>query len=270
MSKALVIKGANFSANKVETVTIGEQVPCTGISLSESAIALDTLNETVTLVATLTPSNTTDELSWASSDENVATVSDGVVTCVGVGSATITATCGTQTATCAVTSEITMVLTDYFEPYQFTSTDLTADPPKDYGGLYIYDSAEVKKGRVYASATSTSEGRKAFAAGSNPGAAYYPIMMPKNTSTIELEMGGQCDLFGKIYVFDSTQEQTFLTGSYSNKPCALVTQYTAYVSCLNKIYTFPVTADGDSFAIQVSNTDITQIPGNATVTFKAE
>lgn len=56
---------------------------------------------TYQLTATVDPANTTDELVWSSSDESVATVSEtGLVTAVSVGSATITATCGTVSATC--------------------------------------------------------------------------------------------------------------------------------------------------------------------------
>lgn len=40
---------------------------------------------------------------WTSSDETVASISEGIVTANAPGTATITATCGTQTATCVVT-----------------------------------------------------------------------------------------------------------------------------------------------------------------------
>lgn len=266
MSKALVIKGASFAANKVETITLSQPIPCTGLTVSPTTISFTTLNATQQLTVTKTPADTTDAVSYASSNESVATVSSsGIVTCVGVGTATITVMCGEQSATCAVESEISMTLSDYFDGYQFTSTDLSYNPPKNYAGLYEY----VNKGRVYASTTPTVGGYKAFSASSSsPGIDYYPIMMPKNTATVEITMGAQCSITGKIYIFDSTQKQTYLTGNYANKPVALVKQYTTSVSCINKVYTFPVTADGDSFAIQVGNSDISQIPANATVTFK--
>ena len=100
-TNALVIPSADFSANKLTTVAFGT-VPCTGISLSDSTLLLTSIGGTATLTATLTPANTTDTLSWASSDNNVASVANGVITAVGLGSATITATCGEQTETCAV------------------------------------------------------------------------------------------------------------------------------------------------------------------------
>ena len=94
MSKALVIKGANFLANRVEQISVSDPIPCTGIALSQNTIEFTQIGATATLVATLTPTDTTEALSWVSSDEDVATVSNGVVTCTGIGTATITAICG--------------------------------------------------------------------------------------------------------------------------------------------------------------------------------
>ena len=101
MAKTLIIKGANYATNKLDTVAF-ELIPCTGVSLSDSTLSFNSLTSS-TLTATLTPANTTDTLTWASSDTDVATVANGVVTAVGIGTATITATCGEQSATCSVT-----------------------------------------------------------------------------------------------------------------------------------------------------------------------
>ena len=101
MALALVIKGANFSENKLDTVELENQVPCTAISLDQQSKSL-TLLTSFTLTATKTPMDTTDVVVWSSSDSSVATVANGVVTAVGIGHVTITAVCGTQSATCAV------------------------------------------------------------------------------------------------------------------------------------------------------------------------
>lgn len=61
------------------------------------------------LECTLTPSNATDRnVTWTSSDESVATVSDGKVTAVGKGTATVTATT-TNGKTATVTVIVTVV-----------------------------------------------------------------------------------------------------------------------------------------------------------------
>ena len=77
-------------------------VPATGISLSQTSLSL-TKGNTATLTATVTPSGSTDSVTWTSSNTSVATVSNGVVTAVGNGSATITAKAGSKSATCSVT-----------------------------------------------------------------------------------------------------------------------------------------------------------------------
>lgn len=102
MAKTLIIKGADFSENKIETV-IFDEIPCTALSLSPTEITSNEIGEAITITPTVTPSNTTDVVSWVSSNVNVVTVANGVVTTVGIGTAVITATCGEQTATCDVT-----------------------------------------------------------------------------------------------------------------------------------------------------------------------
>ena len=78
-------------------------VAATEITLNTDTIVLTAVNETKTLEATLTPANTTDAVSWSSSNDTVATVSDdGLVTAVGAGSATITATAGAVSDSCTV------------------------------------------------------------------------------------------------------------------------------------------------------------------------
>ncbi|MCD7861043.1 MAG: Ig-like domain-containing protein [Oscillospiraceae bacterium] len=88
------------------TVTVTEQdttVDVTGVALDKTEAAL-TVGETLTLTATVEPEDATDPtVTWTSSDESVATVTDGVVTAVAAGTATITATAGDYAATCIVT-----------------------------------------------------------------------------------------------------------------------------------------------------------------------
>lgn len=57
--------------------------------------------ENVTLTATVSPEDA--EITWSSSDETVATVENGVVTAVGAGETTITASAGNVSAECKVT-----------------------------------------------------------------------------------------------------------------------------------------------------------------------
>ena len=64
------------------------------------------IGDTVTLVATITPSNATNKnVTWRSDNTNVATVNNGVVRAVGEGKANITVTTvdGNKTAVCEIT-----------------------------------------------------------------------------------------------------------------------------------------------------------------------
>lgn len=77
-------------------------VPATSLALDKDSITFNDF-EPVTIVATVTPSNTTDAVTWTSSDPDIATVHDGVVTPRATGKCTITVKCGYYTATCSVT-----------------------------------------------------------------------------------------------------------------------------------------------------------------------
>ncbi|MCL2343557.1 MAG: Ig-like domain-containing protein, partial [Firmicutes bacterium] len=86
-------------------LTAGAAVSVTGVTLNQTSLTL-TVNSKVTLTATVLPAGATNAaVSWASGDQAVATVANGVVTAVAVGATTITVTTadGGFTATCAVT-----------------------------------------------------------------------------------------------------------------------------------------------------------------------
>ena len=83
------------------------EIPATGIALDKTTLTLDK-GATEQLTATLTPADATTAVVWATDNAAVATVANGLVTAVGVGTANITATVtpaeGTSyTATCVVT-----------------------------------------------------------------------------------------------------------------------------------------------------------------------
>ena len=104
--------------NSVGTVTIGGTVgvisespytyaprAVTDVSLNKTTTTLP-IGSTEKLTATLTPSNARNmNVTWTTSNANVATVTDGTVTAVALGTATITVTTedGAMTATCTVT-----------------------------------------------------------------------------------------------------------------------------------------------------------------------
>lgn len=90
-----------------DTITVTTPVvKVSGVSLSASNLKLAVGGEPSTLTATVEPNNATNKnVSWSSSDPEVATVADGVVTPVKAGAATITVTTedGEYSVTCKVT-----------------------------------------------------------------------------------------------------------------------------------------------------------------------
>jgi hypothetical protein len=80
------------------------------LSLQPASVTLE-VGETTQLQVVCSPSNASlSDLTWKSSDESVATVSDGVVTAVGQGSAQAIASAGGLTAMCSVNVESSVEL----------------------------------------------------------------------------------------------------------------------------------------------------------------
>ena len=109
-----------------------------------AAIALDATTNTVTLTAALTPADATEGyISWTSSDGNVATVADGVVTGVAPGTATITATSTldntvSATATVTVTYPETAALAAYYVNDGASRTNYTPGENLIKNGAFEY------------------------------------------------------------------------------------------------------------------------------------
>ena len=86
------------------TVT-SKTINVTGVTLDKTEIEL-LVGAEETLKATIAPDNATNKaVTWTTSDENIAKVSDGKITAIKEGEATITVTTtdGSKTATCKVT-----------------------------------------------------------------------------------------------------------------------------------------------------------------------
>ena len=101
---ATAADGSGVTASCEVTV----KIPVTSITLDKTSEVLTAMGQTIQLTPTVLPDNATDKsVTWTSSNTAVATVSDtGLVTAVGDGTATITATAADGsgvTATCEVT-----------------------------------------------------------------------------------------------------------------------------------------------------------------------
>ena len=123
-------KGINF---------VAKSISATNVSLNKTELTLKK-GETATLVASITPENFTDTISWRSTDTKVATVTDaGLVKGVAVGTAKIKVTVGSTSALCTVNviqpvTSISLNRTslnmDALDTYKLTATASTATAGK--------------------------------------------------------------------------------------------------------------------------------------------
>ena len=248
MSKnALVIKGANFSANKLTTVEFNEEIPCTDIFLSDSTKTVTALGN-FTLTATVTPNDTTDDVMWTTSDASVATVTAGVVSVVGLGTATITALCGNQSATCVVTcNEVT--ISPY---YMFAKRQGLSSYPD------IYAVATSKREITAADNTNLETIRTLKNQSSNTALDACPILLPANTDIIEITYGSDMRT-GTIYFgwldTDRSGDQSYPNVAY------LVSMDSSNSTAYNtpKTWQYEVPSGANSFAVclTTNSTDFT-------------
>ena len=121
------------TANCKVTVQYKTEIHITAVKLNTTNLTLDK-GKTSTLVATITPSNTTQSktITWSSSNTNIATVSStGVVTAKASGTAIITAkTSNGKTATCKITVPTQTVTTIPITAVKLNTTNLTLNKGK--------------------------------------------------------------------------------------------------------------------------------------------
>lgn len=83
--------------------TTPEEIPCEELSLKSAIVELNAVNEAWLLDVNVSPKDTTDTLTFTSSDPSVVTVSEkGRLTAVSAGQAVIVITCGDQETKCRV------------------------------------------------------------------------------------------------------------------------------------------------------------------------
>lgn len=109
-------------------------IPVEGISLDKNALSL-AKGDSAKLTPSVLPEDADAEVSWSSSDTSVAKVdSNGVVTAVGKGSATITAKADSYTAKCEVTVTVPLEsieitgTTDTIKKGQTTKLEVVYNP----------------------------------------------------------------------------------------------------------------------------------------------
>ena len=124
-------------ANVTVSATFSEVVAAS-VSLDITSTTIYLGATTATLTPTVLPANTLNKtVTWESSDEDVATVEDGVVTPVASGSATITVrTANGKTATCSVTVT-TAPKGSQYNPYTVAEAKAAIDASGTTADVYV-------------------------------------------------------------------------------------------------------------------------------------
>ena len=118
-------------------------VPCEGLTLATSSITFDEPERFYNITVQKLPENCNQEVVFTSSDETIVTVNQqGKVVAVNGGTAVITASCGTQTATCLVTcdfiaEEEAETASEQTLPPALNSTDMTLFYPGEQAPLIV-------------------------------------------------------------------------------------------------------------------------------------
>ena len=145
-------QAASGTVTATLTMTINP-VSVTGVSLNETSATLR-VGKTLTLIATVSPSNATNKnVTWSSGNTGIATVTNsGVVTGVSAGTTNITVTTidGSKTARCSVT----VVATGGEEEFSISYTDL---PTAYQTGTTVYTAASGIKFQAYQCANYSSK-----------------------------------------------------------------------------------------------------------------
>ena len=142
-------RGYRYYGRAIRPVYDASIIPVVSVRLNKSSLSIN-VGSPQTLTATTSPANPTNKaVDWTSSNSSVATVSsDGTITPVAVGTATITVTTrnGGKTATCTVTVNPATdgsnghAYVDLGLPsgVKWATCNLGATAPEGYGDYYAY------------------------------------------------------------------------------------------------------------------------------------
>lgn len=191
------VDGSHTDTYKV--IVEAQNVEVTGVSLDKNTLTLEE-GATATLTATVTPEDATDKtVTWTSSNNEVATVENGVVTAVKASETpvTITATAGEKTATCTVTVKTVAV-----ESVTITGTGVTSETEKTAtmtAGEELELTAEVVPAEATNKAVTWSSDNEQVSVDSN-GKVTAPNVTTQQTATITATATGGTNIKDTITI----------------------------------------------------------------------
>ena len=191
------------------------------IPVDEIKLNMDTLSmmrgATAILTAIVTPDTATDKtVTWISSDEQVATVENGIVTAVGSGTATITAQAGEKTATCVVTvtnpssSGSSRPRYDVTTPSKPENGSVTVDPERARSGSRVTVTVTPDSGYKLGELVVTDKDGKKLEL-TDKGSGQYTFTMPSGKVEVaaefvkEVEISPFADVATDAYYYDAVK-----------------------------------------------------------------
>lgn len=188
------------------------------ISLNSSSLSLF-IGQSQPLTASVNPSNATyTKIVWSSSDESIASVSEGVVTAISKGTATIRATAidGSEVfAECAVTVKpvVPSGAVDLGLSVYWASSNIGASSATDYGNYYAWGETQTKE--TYTAANYTYSD--------------HPLLLPLDHDVAHMTLGEGWRIPTKIeweeLINNCTHEWTTINGVKGEKFTSNVTGY---------------------------------------------
>ncbi len=97
-----VVNNTEYQGEVSEAKSVVAGVGTTDVTISASEAKLE-IGKQTTLTGSVAPADASEPISWKTSNSKVATVSNGIITAKGVGTATITAVSDGHSASCKVT-----------------------------------------------------------------------------------------------------------------------------------------------------------------------
>lgn len=158
-------------------------IAITGIMVDKASLTLTGVNATATIKAAIQPTNAANpNITWSSSDETVAKVSNGIVTAFGLGTADITATAAGNAAIKAVTT--VTVESSAIPPAPFYTIDYSSETTAEN----VPDTVEYADNGEFTGAKTGTGGKVALNPGDTPKTLYFRVKAAGSTLIGEVQI----------------------------------------------------------------------------------
>ena len=183
----------------------GSEEAVVSLKLDQTSLKL---NKGTTATLTATVENSEDPITWSSDKPSVATIANGVVTAVGKGTATITASVGEVKATCSV--EVIEITGAGTEENPYTATDIITLGLNDKTNAWVegYIIGVMENNKLVANTTSTNS-NIVLADAADEKENYVPVALPSGSIRTALNIVENSSNLGKKVAVYGTLETYF-------------------------------------------------------------